>query len=81
MISIDKFEPPIRLLDKPFRLSVSDFFKGGISGMGGITVAGKIEAGTIQVGDDVMVIPGGEHGIIKGMNSCILIFYCKLKMT
>ncbi|CAB4386302.1 unnamed protein product [Rhizophagus irregularis] len=66
---IDKFEPPIRLLDKPFRLSVSDFFKGGISGMGGITVAGKIEAGTIQIGDDVLVIPGGEYGVIKGLEA------------
>ncbi|GBB92546.1 hypothetical protein RclHR1_20200002 [Rhizophagus clarus] len=66
---IDKFEPPTRLLDKPFRLSVSDFFKGGIgsSGMGGITVAGKIEAGTIQVGDNVLVIPGGEKGVVKGL--------------
>ena len=66
-ISIDKFEPPTRLLDKPFRLSVSDFFKGGLGGMGGITVAGRIEAGTIQIGDDVMVIPGGERGIVKGI--------------
>ncbi|CAB4437010.1 unnamed protein product [Rhizophagus irregularis] len=66
---IDKFKPPIRLLDKPFRLSVSDFFKGGISGMGGITVAGKIEAGTIQIGDDVLVIPGGEYGVIKGLEA------------
>lgn len=40
--------------------------------MGGITVAGKIEAGTIQIGDDVLVIPGGEYGVIKGIN---LIFY------
>ncbi|CAI2184591.1 6663_t:CDS:10 [Funneliformis geosporum] len=62
---IDKFEPPIRLLEKPFRLSVSDFFKGGIGSMGGVTVAGRIEAGNIQVGEGVTVIPGGEHGVVK----------------
>lgn len=44
--------------------------------MGGITVAGKIEAGTIQIGDDVLVIPGGEYGVIKG----IIYFLKKIKM-
>jgi translation elongation factor EF-1alpha len=71
--SIDKFEPPTRLLDKPFRLSVSDFFKGGVGGMGGITVAGKIETGTIQIGDDVLAIPGGENGVVKGIIYSIII--------
>jgi len=65
-MSIDKFEPPTRLLEKPFRLSVSDFFKGGIGSMGGVTVAGRIETGTIQVGESVTVIPGGEYGVVKG---------------
>ncbi|CAG8600773.1 12930_t:CDS:10 [Funneliformis mosseae] len=64
---IDQFEPPIRLLEKPFRLSVSDFFKGGIGSMGGVTVAGRIEAGNIQIGEGVTVIPGGEHGVVKGL--------------
>ncbi|CAG8580917.1 7997_t:CDS:10, partial [Dentiscutata heterogama] len=64
---IDKFEPPTRLLEKPFRLSVSDFFKGGIGNIAGVTVAGRIESGTIQVGEEIIVIPGGESGVVKSL--------------
>ncbi|CAG8609156.1 17331_t:CDS:10, partial [Cetraspora pellucida] len=62
---IDKFEPPTRLLEKPFRLSVTDFFKGGLGNVGGVSVAGRIESGTIQVGEEITVIPGGERGVVK----------------
>ncbi|CAG8466063.1 3937_t:CDS:10 [Ambispora gerdemannii] len=67
---IDSFEPPTRLLDKPFRLSVTDFFKGGLGGGGGggVSVAGRIEAGTIQIGEQVLVVPGGEYGTVKDLN-------------
>ncbi|CAG8519580.1 14783_t:CDS:10 [Dentiscutata erythropus] len=64
---IDKFEPPTRLLEKPFRLSVSDFFKGGIGNIAGVTVAGRIESGTVQVGEEIIVIPGGESGVVKSL--------------
>ncbi|RUP50958.1 hypothetical protein BC936DRAFT_136873 [Jimgerdemannia flammicorona] len=64
---IDLFEPPTRMLDKPFRLGVTDFFKGGIGSTGGISVAGRVDAGHIQVGDQVMVVPGGEFGTVKAL--------------
>jgi translation elongation factor EF-1alpha len=60
---IDTLEGPPRLLEKPLRVSVADFFKGG---MGGITVAGRIEAGTLQIGDQIIVIPGNHHAGVKG---------------
>jgi len=62
---IDRFEPPVRLLDKPFRMAVSDFFKGGIGSSSGVSVAGRIDAGHVQVGEQVVAIPGGEMGIVK----------------
>jgi elongation factor 1 alpha-like protein len=65
MEQIDKFEPPMRLLDKPLRMRVTDFFKGGIGSSGGVSVAGNIESGTIQVGEQVMVVPGNETGYVK----------------
>jgi elongation factor 1 alpha-like protein len=61
----DRFEPPVRLLDKPFRMAVSDFFKGGIGSSSGVSVAGRIDAGHVQVGEQVVAIPGGEMGIVK----------------
>jgi len=59
-------EPPVRLLERPFRLGVADFFKGSSGGGGGISVAGRVDAGTIQVGETVMVIPGEQTGTVKG---------------
>ncbi|KAF0409678.1 P-loop containing nucleoside triphosphate hydrolase protein [Gigaspora margarita] len=64
---IDKFEPPTRLLENPFRLSVADFFKGGIGNVSGVTVTGRIESGTIQTGEEIAVIPGGELGVVKAL--------------
>ncbi|CAG8577545.1 9593_t:CDS:10, partial [Paraglomus occultum] len=64
---IDALEPPMRLLERPFRLGVTDFFKGSSGGGGGISVAGRVDVGTIQVGETVLVIPGGETGIVKAI--------------
>ncbi|KAI9257022.1 P-loop containing nucleoside triphosphate hydrolase protein [Helicostylum pulchrum] len=64
---IDKFSPPMRLLDRPLRMRVTDFFKGGIGSSGGVSAAGNIESGTIQVGEQIMIVPGGEIGYVKTM--------------
>ncbi|CEP16061.1 hypothetical protein [Parasitella parasitica] len=67
MEQIDQFDAPMRLLDKPLRMRVTDFFKGGIGSSGGVSVAGNIESGTLQVGEQVMVVPGNEVGFVKTM--------------
>ncbi|KAI8145405.1 P-loop containing nucleoside triphosphate hydrolase protein [Fennellomyces sp. T-0311] len=64
---IDAFEPPVRPFDKPLRIAVTDFFKGGIGSTGGVSAGGTIDAGTVQVGEQLMVIPGGEIGVVKAM--------------
>ncbi|KAG5460879.1 MAG: P-loop containing nucleoside triphosphate hydrolase protein [Olpidium bornovanus] len=66
----EMFEPPVRPIQKPFRLSVTDFFKGGHSaaGSGGsVSVAGRIEAGSVQVGNAVTVVPGFASGTVKSV--------------
>ncbi|ORZ01606.1 P-loop containing nucleoside triphosphate hydrolase protein [Syncephalastrum racemosum] len=60
---VDNLDPPVRQLDKPLRLGVTDFFKGS----GGVSVAGLVDAGHLQVGEQVMVVPGGEYGTIKAI--------------
>lgn len=65
MEQIDRFEPPMRLLDKPLRIRVTDFFKGGIGSSGGVSVAGHIESGSVQIGEQVIVVPGNETGYVK----------------
>ncbi|KAI8087598.1 P-loop containing nucleoside triphosphate hydrolase protein [Gilbertella persicaria] len=67
MEQIDKFDAPTRLLDRPLRMRVTDFFKGGIGSSGGVSVAGNIESGHVQVGEQVMIVPGNEVGYVKTM--------------
>jgi elongation factor 1 alpha-like protein len=58
----DKFKPPERPIDKPLRLSVTDIFKGQGAGF---SVAGTIQAGCVQAGDKVLVMPQGETATVK----------------
>ncbi|XP_030838793.1 HBS1-like protein isoform X2 [Strongylocentrotus purpuratus] len=59
---IDKLKPPKRSTDQSMRLCVSDVFKGMGSG---VSVSGKIETGSLQIGEKIMVMPAGENGLIK----------------
>jgi translation elongation factor EF-1alpha len=55
----------VRPIDKPFRLSLSDFFRGG-KGTGGVIVAGRIESGHVQVSQNVILMPLNEVATVKG---------------
>ncbi|KAF9899999.1 HBS1-like protein [Linnemannia zychae] len=61
--TIDKLDAPTRAVEKPFRMSVTDVFKG----TGGISAAGRLEAGHVQVGEAIMVMPGSEMAVVKNM--------------
>ncbi|KAJ3136369.1 HBS1-like protein [Physocladia obscura] len=69
--SLDGLTPPIRELEKPFRLPVVDYFKGGVTAGGGgsLSVSGRVEAGTLQIGDIITVMPLGEHGVVKSIEA------------
>ncbi|XP_066919591.1 HBS1-like protein [Clytia hemisphaerica] len=62
---IDIFSPPLRPIEKPFRLCVSDVYKG----QGSFTIAGKVESGSVQNNDRIMVMPAGENGMVKGLTT------------
>lgn len=59
---IDGFRSPERPITKPFRFSINDIFKGTGSNF---CVAGRVETGTLNVGDKVMVCPIREVAIVK----------------
>ncbi|KAF9170598.1 HBS1-like protein [Mortierella sp. AD011] len=61
--TIDKLDAPTRAVEKPFRMSVTDVFKG----TGGVCAAGRLEAGHVQVGEAIMIMPGGELAVVKTM--------------
>ena len=75
---IDQFELPSRAIDRPFRMSITDIFKGGVGAggsSGAITVGGRIEQGAVQVGDPVMAMPlMNEIAQVKGATNLSPIF-------
>ena len=59
-------EVPTRFVDKPFRIAVTDFFKGGTGSLGGsVSIRGKIEGGTVQIGERLLVKPGNVIATVK----------------
>ncbi|KAL7749438.1 hypothetical protein RI367_004992 [Sorochytrium milnesiophthora] len=65
---MDVLEIPERPIDRPFRLSITDFYKGGAQG-GAVSVSGRIESGSVQVGDAVLLMPVGEQGTVRAIES------------
>jgi elongation factor 1 alpha-like protein len=63
--ALDQSQPTKRALEKPLRMTIGDIFRGGIQHP--ISVAGRIEAGSLQVGDKVVIMPSTERATIKGI--------------
>eukprot|EP00095_Tigriopus_kingsejongensis_P001730 maker-scaffold514_size150699-snap-gene-0.26 protein:Tk01730 transcript:maker-scaffold514_size150699-snap-gene-0.26-mRNA-1 annotation:"GG14552" len=64
LAAIDGFRPPTRLVDQPFRMFISDIYKGQSSG---ICCAGRIEAGFVLKEDKVLILPLQEVATVKGI--------------
>uniref|UniRef100_A0A182W0W3 Tr-type G domain-containing protein n=1 Tax=Anopheles minimus TaxID=112268 RepID=A0A182W0W3_9DIPT len=62
---IDSFKTPERAIDKPFRMSVADIFKGTGSGF---CLCGRIESGMVCVNDKVSICPSKEQAVVKGIS-------------
>ena len=62
--AIDKFKPPERLVEKPFRMLISDVYKPQQSGL---CVSGRIEAGFAQKDDKVLLSPSNELATVRGI--------------
>ena len=65
MEELEIFQPIVRALEKPFRLTIGDVFRGGVQNP--LSISGRIDAGSTQVGDKVITIPSGESAFIKGI--------------
>ncbi|CAB4043040.1 HBS1 isoform X2, partial [Paramuricea clavata] len=62
---IDAFNAPERPIDKPFRLCISDVFKGTGSG---VNIMGRAEGGQIKNGQKVLVMPAAVQGQAKSIS-------------
>ncbi|GFR91791.1 elongation factor 1-alpha, partial [Elysia marginata] len=61
---IDRLRPPVRPIDKPFRLNVSDVFTRVGSGF---NVAGRVGSGFVQPGDKIMIMPAAMTATVKNV--------------
>lgn len=62
---LDISEPITRSLTKPLRLTIGDIFRGGVQNP--LSISGRIEAGSLQVGDALLAQPSGEKCFIKAL--------------
>ncbi|KAG9229204.1 P-loop containing nucleoside triphosphate hydrolase protein [Amylocarpus encephaloides] len=62
---LDKSEPVTRALSKPLRLTIGDIFRGGVQNP--LSISGRIEAGSLQIGDALLAQPSSEKCFIKGL--------------
>lgn len=62
---VDSFKVPERAIDKPFRMSISDVFKG--IGSSGFNISGRIASGHVCTNDKVIVYPSKEQCVIKNI--------------
>ncbi|XP_016906500.2 protein HBS1 isoform X2 [Apis cerana] len=61
---IDNFKCPERHMNKPFRFSINDIFKGTGSGF---CVSGHVQTGMISLGDKILILPRNETAVIKSL--------------
>ena len=61
---MNAFRPSERATSKPFRMPITDVFKGQ---RGGVSVGGKLEGGAVKVGTAVRVMPSNEVGSVKSI--------------
>ena len=63
--ALERIDLPQRSLQKPLRLSVADVFRGDMRSP--LSIAGRIDSGTLQVGDVILALPANESATIKAI--------------
>ncbi|KAK0707503.1 P-loop containing nucleoside triphosphate hydrolase protein [Lasiosphaeris hirsuta] len=61
---LDNSEPNKRALAKPFRMTISEVFR---SQQNPLSISGRIDAGSMQMGDAILVQPSGEKAYVKSL--------------
>ncbi|KAI9742998.1 MAG: Hsp70 suppressor, GTPase facilitates ribosomal subunit dissociation [Claussenomyces sp. TS43310] len=62
---LDASHPVAKALDKPFRFTIGDIFRGGVQNP--LSVSGRVEAGSLQMGDALLAQPAGEKCFVKSL--------------
>lgn len=62
---LESSEPVSRALEKPLRLTINDIFRGGVTNP--LSISGRLDAGSVQIGDIVLAMPAAETASIRGI--------------
>ena len=63
--ALESIQLPHRDLQKPLRISVADVFRGDMRLP--LSISGRIESGSLQIGDVILALPANETAIIKAI--------------
>jgi len=64
---VDTMKTPVRAMDRPFRLAISDIFRA-LTGSG-FSVSGRVEAGVVMKDDKVLISPLNEVATVKSVDN------------
>lgn len=62
---LETSEPYTHALDKSLRMTIGDVFRGGVQNP--ISISGRLDAGSLQVGDQILTMPSGETALIRSV--------------
>ncbi|KAJ5923189.1 HBS1-like protein [Penicillium verhagenii] len=62
---LETSEPSTHALDKPLRMTIGDVFRGGVQNP--VSISGRLDAGSLQVGDQILTMPSGETALIRSL--------------
>ncbi|KAF7162350.1 hypothetical protein CNMCM5623_007695 [Aspergillus felis] len=62
---LEATEPYSYALDKPLRMTISDVFRGSVQNP--LSISGRIDAGSLQMGDQILTMPSGETATIRSL--------------
>ncbi|KAK3394904.1 P-loop containing nucleoside triphosphate hydrolase protein [Podospora didyma] len=61
---LENSEPSVRALAKPLRMTISEVFRTPQSQ---VSVSGRLDAGSLQMGDALLIQPSGEKAYVKSL--------------
>jgi elongation factor 1 alpha-like protein len=62
---LETAEPSSYALDKLLRMTIADIFRGGVQNP--LSISGRIDAGHLQAGEEILVMPSSEKAAIKSV--------------
>jgi elongation factor 1 alpha-like protein len=62
---LETSEPYTHALEKPLRMTIGDVFRGGVQNP--LSISGRIDAGSLQMGDQILTLPSGETATVRSL--------------